>query len=347
MTSTVPQLQERDSSATQPGPQSADVEVADLFNSAIAAAAVGAAWEVGALDEILERGVLDTVDFARRHDLHEPSLTAMFAALANRDVVVRRGGSILPGRGFDETCRHRAFFHWLVQGSGELFGCMPKLLHHRNRFGDFYRRDPAAISLACREINRRCFDPVFWAAMDGLGYRPTVVADLGSGSGERLIQIAQRLPGARGVGVDIALPAIDVAEQAVAEQQLGDRISFVQADVRVLQPDPRFAEVDLLTCFMMGHDFWPRDDCLRTLRQLREAFPAARRLVLGDTARSTGLADGDIPIFTLGFEVGHSLMGVYLPTLEEWDEVLQESGWTCVGRHLVETPTASVIFELE
>jgi phenylpyruvate C(3)-methyltransferase len=46
-----------------------------------------------------------------------------------------------------------------------------------------------------------------------------------------------------------------------------------------------FAQVDLLTCFMMGHDFRPRDNCVATLQRLRKAFPKARRFLLGDTTR--------------------------------------------------------------
>lgn len=59
------------------------------------------------------------------------------------------------------------------------------------------------------------------------------------------------------------------------------------------------------------------------------------------------MADRDLPIFTLGFEVGHALMGVGLPSLAEWEEVIEESGWRLVQRHTIETPAASAIFELE
>jgi phenylpyruvate C(3)-methyltransferase len=321
--------------------------IADIFNSAVAASAIGAAWELGAFDELQSDGVLDIRAFAERHDLYEPGVAGMFAALASREIVVRQGDRIVPGPYLEEVCHTRAFFHWLTQGSGELFRRMPSLLRNENRTGQFYERDAVAISFACREISARYFDPAFIGALGNLGYVPRKAADLGSGSGERLAQIVSRFPGAHGIGLDIAEPTVAMATKGMAERGLGDRITFVHADVCALDPSMVFADVDLLTCFMMGHDLWPRDRCVDRLRRLRTAFPNARRFLVGDTARTTGVPDPQLPIFTLGFEVGHQLMGVYLPTLAEWDDVLAESGWQMVRRHLVDTPAATVVFELE
>lgn len=320
---------------------------ADIFNSTVAASAVGAAWETGALDELKENGKLDATEFAARNDLHEASAMSMFAALASVRIVERRATTVLTGPVFDEVYRHRSLFHWLSQGSGELFRRMPYVMRNANRAGEFYRRDPVAISFACREISERYFDPAFWRAMDGLGFPVTAVADLGSGSGERLIQIAARHPGVRGVGIDIAEPAVEMARAEVAARGLADRISFHVGDARAMRPAPEFADVDLVTCFMMGHDFWPRDNCVSSLRAIRAAFPNARRFLLGDATRTVGLPDDELPIFTLGFEVGHDLMGVYLPTLDEWDGVFEDGGWRLVRKHLIDTLSVSVVFELE
>jgi hypothetical protein len=125
--------------------------------------------------------------------------------------------------------------------------------------------------------------------------------------------------------------------------------------VRELGYREEFAEVDLLTCFMMGHDFWPRENCVATLRRLREAFPKVRRFLLGDATRilldgarsEHAVTEDDVPVFTLGFELGHAMMDVYLPTMDEWDGVFAEGGWRCVNKRLIESLTLSVVFELE
>ncbi|MGX7829540.1 class I SAM-dependent methyltransferase [Actinokineospora sp. 24-640] len=321
--------------------------VAGIFNSAVAAAAIGAAWEIGALDHLNEHGKLDVEQFAQDNDLDAGATHGMFQALAAAGIVEREGALVLTGANFAETLRARSLFHWLVQGSGALFAAMPSVLRNANRTGNYYRRDAAAIGYACREINARFFDPVFWSTMSGLDFSFTKVADLGSGSGQRLLEIVRAYPGVTGVGVDIAAPALEFSTGELSAAGLADRVSFIEADVRALTPRPEFADVELVTCFMMGHDFWPRENCVATLRELRTVFPNAKRFLLGDTARTTAFADTEVPVFTLGFEVGHALMGVHLPTLDDWHGVFPEGGWDCVATHLIDTPAASAIFELK
>jgi SAM-dependent methyltransferase len=320
---------------------------ASIFNSVVAGFAVATAWEIGALDELNDAGRLNVAAFCASHDLHLASVRSVFAALASAGVVIREGDTVSIGPEFADVYQNKAFFHWLTIGCGELFAAMPRIVRNQNRSGEFYHRDAAAIAFACREINARSFDPVFWQAMGSLDFPLTTVADLGCGSGGRLAQIADRFPGVRGIGIDISADALHAAETFVDEAGFGGRLRFIEGDVLALQADERFADVELLTCFMMGHDFWPREQCVATLRRLRQVFPNARRLLLGDTARTQGIADEDKPVFTLAFETAHDLMGVYLPTLAEWQGVFEESGWRCVNVREVHTPADSVLYELE
>ncbi|UJW30481.1 methyltransferase domain-containing protein [Saccharothrix sp. AJ9571] len=329
--------------------------VASIFNSAVASAAIGAAWELGILDELRENRKADLPSFALQHDLDIRSAQGLVTALAVVGVVERDRDTVVPGRHFDEAYRTKSLFHWLSLGSGQLFSRMQYVLRNENRTGALDRRDSAAIAYACRDINTQYFDPAFWGAMDGLGYEFSSVVDLGCGSGERLMQILDRHPGATGIGVDLAGPALEVAVAETKERGLSDRLTFVEGDAREITYRDEFADVDLLTCFMMGHDFWPRENCVATLRRLREAFPKVRRFLLGDATRillgdpQTGgaVTEDDVPVFTLGFELGHAMMDVYLPTMDEWDGVFADGGWRCVNKHLIESLTLSVVFELE
>ncbi|MBB6421402.1 cyclopropane-fatty-acyl-phospholipid synthase family protein [Streptomyces sp. AK010] len=319
---------------------------AQIFNSTVAGFAIAAAWETGALDELEEHGSLSLPEFCTRHDLHLPSVDATMTALASVGVVERHGEKVGTGPEFTEVYRGKAFFHWLTVGCGELFSDMAGVSRNANRVGTFYRRNGAAIGYACRDINAQSFDPVFWQAMEELDFDFTSVADLGCGSGGRLAQIARRYPKVRGTGIDIAADALRDAVAEAGTAGLGDRLEFIEGDVMELRPDARLESVEVLTCFMMGHDFWPRENCVASLRRLREVFPGVRRFLLGDTARTEGMADRDKPVFTLAFETAHDLMGVYLPTLGEWEDVFEESGWKCVGVRPVQVPADSVIFEL-
>ncbi|MDM4719668.1 class I SAM-dependent methyltransferase [Micromonospora sp. WMMA1363] len=338
--------QEGDTASNGGTVDGADRRVTSIFNSAVGAWAIAAAWEIGMLDELKTTKEVNAVEFAAAHGLDAASMVGLSRALAAVEVVEREGTVVRVSSNFDETYRTKSFFHWLVRGSAEIFRQMPHSLIKRNRVGAYYQRDSAAIAYACREINELCYDSTFWAAIARLGYDVGVVADLGCGSGGRVIDVLNRYPSARGIGVDIARPALENARLDAATAGLAKRTTFLEADVLDLQPRPEFADVDLVTCFMMGHDFWPKDRCVATLRRLRECFPAARRLLLGDATRVEGVADTDLPIFVLGFELGHDLMDITLPTIAEWEGVFEEGGWHLVRTNRIEMTVGEVIFEL-
>ncbi|GIF07048.1 class I SAM-dependent methyltransferase [Actinoplanes siamensis] len=324
----------------------ASPHVTSIFNSAVASWAVAAAWEIGLLDELMETGEVDAVVYAAAHGLDATSTVGLCRALASVDLVRRTGTVITLSDHSAEAYRMKSFFHWLSRGSAELFQAMPNALVKANRTGSYYRRDAAAIAYACREINELCYESTFRAALDRIDGDIGVVADLGCGSGGRVLDLLRRFPGARGIGVDIARPALVDARSDAEAAGLAQRATFLEGDVLQLRRRPEFDEVELLTCFMMGHDFWPKDRCVATLRRLRECFPAARRLLLGDATRTEGVADADLPIFVVGFELGHDLMGISLPTVAEWESVFDEGGWQLLRTNRIDMTVGEVIFEL-
>lgn len=337
--------------------------VANVFNSAIAAAGIASAWEVGLLDAVKSQGQVLVPKFAEEHDLDCDSAQGLAVALATAKVLVVKfnqgQATVTAGRLFEETYRNKSLFHWLTLGSGGLFSRMQHALRNENRQGEYYRRDGAAIAYACREANRQFFDPAFWSAIESLGHDFRAAVDLGCGSGERLMQFLERRPGTSAIGIDVSRGAIGFAEAEAKRRGLTDRLAFALDDATNLQPRPEFEQVDLLTCFLMGHDFWPREKCVASLKTLRRVFPNIHRFYLCDTTRgvlhstqgaepagAAGVNEGRVPIFSLGFEFGHALMGAYIPTIEEWHEVFAEGGWDCVKSHEIPQLSFNVLFEL-
>lgn len=94
-----------------------------------------------------------------------------------------------------------------------------------------------------------------------------------------------------------------------------------------MEPRPEFDQVDFVCTFMMGHDLWPRAECLASLKLIGEAFPRATDLIICDTYRSDLPSTERHPVFTLGFETAHAVMGQMIPSLDEWTDVLAEAGW--------------------
>ncbi|GAA0947997.1 hypothetical protein GCM10009560_64970 [Nonomuraea longicatena] len=326
---------------------SAEEAVAYIYNSAVAASALSAAWDLGMLDELHDRGEIDAPDFAARRQLDPRSTVGLLRALAAVGIVHRDGTKAVPAAYFAEAYRTRAFFHWLMRGSAQLFREIPEVMMEKNRHGEFCRRDSSAIARACREISALTYDPWFWQAVENLEFKPRRIVDLGCGSGERILRLLRRFPETHGIGIDIAAAAIKDAADDADTADLAARVSFLEADVRTMQSRETFDDVELITCFMMGHDFWPRDDCIGQLRRIRALFPNARRFLLGDATRSAVTHDRKFRTFTLGFELAHDLMGKFLPTVPDWESVFGEGGWSVRRRHFIDLAVGEVIFELD
>ncbi|MFY1669586.1 class I SAM-dependent methyltransferase [Plantactinospora sp. WMMB334] len=319
---------------------------ARLFNSAVASYAVVTAWEVGLLDEMRASGRLDIPRFAREHDLHEPSVRAVLQALEWAEVVrvTDDADEAKPGDAFAEVYATKGFFGWLLGGCGELLRTGGTVARGGSQGRARIRRDAGRIGTGTADFGRQFIDPVLHRMLEEIDY--TCVVDLGCGNGDRLVSAVLARPGSRGVGVDIAPDAIEAARRRVAEAGLLDRVALVEADARRLEPRPEFADVDLATCFLMGHDFWPREDCVAVLAGLRTVFPRLRDVALGDTYRSGEAPGPELPILTLGFEYVHALMGRYVPSLDEWRDVFPDSGWRCHAEHDVTLPPNTKIFHL-
>lgn len=300
----------------------------DIFNNSLSAYALSAAWELGLLERLEKSGQpVDLTAFAQEHDLYAPAVDAIARGLALAEIIVlsRHRRWAMPGPVFADAFAKKGFFYWLTRGCGELFMTMPELARNRSRTGNFVVRDYKAIGVAARDAGFSHVDPAFYKIVANHGL--TYGADLGCGSCERLITLAKQNPGFRGIGVDIAAGALALALASITNAGLSDRISVVDGDARSMEYRPEFSQVDFVCCFMMGHDLWPRRDCLTSLKLIGDAFPAATDLIICDTYRSDLTTHEQHPIFTLGFETAHAVMGQLIPSLNEWADVLAEAGW--------------------
>lgn len=326
------------------------METDRLFNSTIAGVAVSAAFELGLLDELERRRVIHVTPFCDKEDLHAPSVAGILRALACFKIVELSTDAEVArqGEAFADVYRKKGYFLWLVKGYGHLLANLADFAKCKNRpagGGDpsFVRRSPRHIAAAGRDYGSQFVDQYFEGMLNEWPF--TVACDLGCGSAERLLNVAKKRSGVRGVGVDVDGEVIAFARDRIREESLEDRVAVLEGDARNLSPRPEFAEVDLLFCFFIGHDMWPRARCKQTLQSLLSIFPRARRFLLCDTYRSDAAPSPSIPTFTLGFELTHSVMGQYIPSEAEWLALFEETGWRCVGKQEIGIPF-SAIFDL-
>jgi phenylpyruvate C(3)-methyltransferase len=326
------------------GPTIADVpNAAEIFNWSVVSYAISAAWEAGVLEHLQEVGRLEIEAFSAANGLDAQIVHAMVKALAMGDVVTldEEAGVAAPGRTFDEANATKALFHWLHRASGNLIGQLGRVAKG-DREGT--ERDARAIGIASREANAAYFDPVFRRLLADIDF--DVVADLGSGAGQRLIDMVLARPGTRGIGIELQPRSNENARAMITAAGCGDRVDILERDVTALEYEDSFADVDLVTCFLLGHDLWPRENAIRTMRSFRETFPRARHLILCDTVRTEGPYSVRGSIFASAFDVVHAGMGQFIPTTSDWLDMLPETGWRCLERHDFEVPSATILFHL-
>lgn len=317
-----------------------------LFNGSVAAFAVCAADELGLL-EAISAGPVDLSAVAADRDLHEPSVRALVEILADAEVVRvldAATATVAPGPDFDDVWRNKGYFLWLIRGYGEMLAATADLCVNATRaVSDTRRRDGRAIALAGRDYGRRFVDPTVEQILDTLGFK--AVADLGCGSAGRIIALAQRYPDRRFIGVEADPGAVEVAGEAVRAAGLTDRVTIFHDDIRHLDDRPEYADVDLMLTFFLGHDLWPRESCLATLADLRRHMPQARDFLFSDTYRSPTTdrtTTQRAPVFTLGFELTHALMGQHVPSLDEWTALFADSVWRLHRRWPLGIPYSDV-----
>jgi phenylpyruvate C(3)-methyltransferase len=319
--------------------------IADLFSSYVASGALSAAHEIGLLDSLQTNGWVDIATIyedGRHADRH--SVATLCASLAWAGVVDIEGSTVRPGPRFADAYAARGYFYWLIRGCGNLFTTAPELLWEDHRGHEHYTRDMHAVALGSRLIGDVEVEPLFDETLAPREF--SVIADLGCGSGQRLMRIARRHPHVRGIGIDIATAAVNLATESVQRAGLASRITIHRDDVLRLRSQPEYADVDIVSCVFMGHDFWPMESCVRTLRGLRAAFPKAATLLLCDVTRSSTSPGPGTPIFTLGFELAHALMDTYVPTRAEWDAAFAEGGWELRSAITTTAPPGGVLFDL-
>ncbi len=320
-------------------------ETTRIFNASIGASAITASYELGLLDEIKAKGAIDIPSFCEEADLSVWSVTSILRVLHRFNIVEVSvdGQRATPAKEFEDTFADKGYFLWLIRGYGHLLHNLGTIVKEHNCTPDGIGRDGKYIAMSGRDYGGRYVDPHFTEVMNQEPFR--VAADLGCGSAERLMGLARANPEFRGVGVEVNKGAVDLARRSIQKAGLEDRIKVVHFDVKNLVYQPEFEDVEVLFCFFMGHDLWPRPNCLQAFQSIRESFPNLKRFLFSDTYRSDLPIPGDTPIFTLGFEFTHDLMGQFIPNIAEWEDLFEEAGWDCEGRHDL-TIAYSAIFDL-
>lgn len=193
---------------------------------------------------------------------------------------------------------------------------------------------------------------------------PAVVADIGCGWAELLLQALAAAPGARGFGVDLDERSVEHGRSLAAERGLADRVELVVADAGKALPE----HVDAAICIGATQIWGPpvEDaqpiDYAAALRALRGLVGPGGRVVFGEGIWSTepteaaaaplaGRLDEFVrlpELIDIAVAEGFAPVQVHEASLDEWDEF--ESGYAaCYARwlagHGTDHPDAAEVLE--
>ncbi|MGD8451371.1 MAG: class I SAM-dependent methyltransferase [Phycisphaerae bacterium] len=124
---------------------------------------------------------------------------------------------------------------------------------------DYARRHAAAARRAGEQ---------FAEFLNRAGCAPTRVLDVGSGSGDTLLALADRLPAAELVGVDLCPTLLDISRRKAAECGVESRVQFQEASALALPfGDASFDAIfSQDTLHMVDDPVRMLDECARVLR---------------------------------------------------------------------------------
>ncbi|WP_316524398.1 class I SAM-dependent methyltransferase [Kitasatospora brasiliensis] len=305
----------------------------DAYNGFIAANVIFALDRIGLL-EAIGRGEPLSAAEATAQAGDTTRTEAVLRAAADYGYLKADRDAYLPTEAGMEIAAARGYFTWAVGGYHDVFGRAGHLSAGTHRYNEDVFRDEAMVALGSAQCDQSLFAAQLTDVLSGIDFR--TIADLGSGTSARVRRVVSQREGSRGLGIDISRPATDIARRDIVEAGMQDRVTAVRADVLGLlgtQIDndaeaAEVAEVDTVMSFFLLHDLLADPSTRSSIfTRMREAFPKARTFVLGDTMlRDPGTSDGAQPVFSVGFELAHAMMGVPLHTKATYERLFTDAG---------------------
>lgn len=308
-----------------------------LFNDYLTCRVVHLLGELGFFRRIAGRQQFGAQVLAEELNISEPHLEALMSYLVHAGLVTRHG------RGYHLEADRRAqleeqlgFIQWLIGAYEPVLDGMNPLVTGAGQYGKDIRRNDREVASSSAAISRVYTDPYMFEvlAMDNI----KLIADIGTGSAWRLIEICRRFPDIQAIGLDLSAECCRLARENAQREGMEERIQIVEGraeDWLKKAKKAGIASVDLVTCFAMFHDLLNVPGAAeKFMRDLRKGVREGGYLLIQDQLRlkQTTSDESWVP----GFELIHHFMGQKLFPRETYVKIFAEAGW--VLERVVETP---------
>lgn len=308
-----------------------------LFNDYLACRVVHLLNELRFFELLEDREAFDCAEMAERMGIGLAHLKAMLVYLVRAGVLSGSGDTFQLSRAHRTTLMEEAgFIHWLLGAYDPMLDGLQSLVTGQARYGHTVKRNDREVARSSAAISRVYTDPYMYELLRLEGVQ--TIADIGTGSAVRLVEICKRFPTLQAFGLDISPECCRLAQENVVSAGMQERIRIVCARAEewlIKARQENLAQVDLVMCFAMFHD-------LLNVPGLAERFLAD--LVQGLRPGSFILIQDQMQLppghsshnWVSGFELVHHFMGQKLFPRAVYEQILRSSGLTIVS--CVDTP---------
>lgn len=301
--------------------------------------------EIGAeygIIEILQKSpVVDAATASRSCGIKESVISAYLDSLSKAGIIeelsTEAPATYRAASHFDELINEVGYISWALRACAPLINNAKEFSENNEEAQLKYPRSGGLVARTSKWMGEKSFYPQPENAIVAMA--PKKIVDLGSGSGGFLIRMLRKIPGAKGVGIDLSASATEQAVRAAGAAGMSDKLQFVTAPIQILVEDASLIrDADIIHAGFVMHDLLPAEE---------ETLDALLRACCLNAIKGTLIIVDAIPIaqsnwerpFAAAFNHLHNhFMSRKLLSEDEWTEKLLRAGFSNVRIEILDHP---------
>ncbi len=304
-----------------------------LFNSYLTAKVVIMGKNEGIFDLILERGAIKKQELIERFGMTNLGASNLLDFMSAQSLIYEENGAyyMTPEMQVDVT-ENMGFLSWLIEAYEPVVDNAYGILSQKLNYGSDVIRKDKEMAEATSLVSFYKTDPFVFRLLDRLEF--DLVIDIGCGSGQRLLQLAERYPMSKLSGIDISQKCCELAQSNINKNGLSEQINVVQSSAedwsanidRTRMKDGK----NLIMCFAMFHDLMNiPGSAEKMLDSICRNYPSGSLLLIQDQMRTESVRVGQNN-WVEGFTFVHRLMGQSLYPVSQYKAIMERHGFRIV-----------------
>ena len=297
--------------------------------------------EYGIIEFLQKSPVVDAATASRSCGIKESVISAYLDSLSKAGIIEvldeKAPATYKAGSNFDELINEVGYLSWALRACAPLINNAKEFSENNEEAQLKYPRSGGLVARTSKWMGEKSFYPQPENAIVAMA--PKKIVDLGSGSGGFLIRMLRKIPGSKGVGIDLSASATEQAVRAASEAGMSDRLQFVTAPIQILTEDASLIrDADIIHAGFVMHDLLPAEE---------ETLDSLLRACCANAIKGTLIIVDAIPVaqsswekpFAAAFNHLHNhFMSRKLLSEDEWTEKLLRAGFSNVRVEILDHP---------